>query len=102
MPSISAARFASSTRSISTAIQDSMWEALSPWAIRCDRLGIAAVSPLEMPRCEGTRATLTSSPLSRLRVTTNSGCITRWMGAFCRTSSALTESTRKGMSSVTM
>ena len=26
-----------------------MWEALSPWAIRWDRLGIAAVSPLEMP-----------------------------------------------------
>ena len=53
MPSIRAARFASSTRSISTAIQDSMWEALSPWAIRCERLGIAAVSPLEMPRVRG-------------------------------------------------
>ncbi len=79
-----------------------MCEALSPSAIRCERLGMAAVSPLEMPRCEGTRATLTRSPVARLRVTTKSGWITRWIADFCRTSSALTESTRNGMSSVTM
>ncbi|CAH0275986.1 hypothetical protein SRABI128_03518 [Microbacterium sp. Bi128] len=79
-----------------------MCEALSPSAIRWERFGMAAVSPLEMPRWEGTRATLTRFPVSRLRVTTKSGCSTRWMGAFWRTSSALTESTRKGISSVTM
>ena len=59
IPLTSSARFSSSTRSISTAIQDSMCEALSPSAIRWERFGMAAVSPLEMPRWEGTRATLT-------------------------------------------
>jgi hypothetical protein len=67
-----APRASSLTRSISTAIQDSMCDALSPSAIRWDRTGQRrGVAAGNAHMLEGTLSTLTSSPVSRLRVTTN-------------------------------
>ena len=78
-----------------------MWEASSSEASRWEMSGIDEVSPLETPISVGIRRTLTMSFVCLLRATTRSGWTTRWMAELCRTSSAVTESTRNGMSSVT-